>query len=220
MASRLLMTCLIMAGFFLGIGFISSLLLALSVLSRIFGIILGIILCLLAVLFIVLIFKKSEDGKLRWQYIFTSVASIAAGIILLATSSNFYVVDSKLNKFSLYVIITVSLTSLLSVALPYITNKVIADEFKSANIDKAQETTLYIISNLLTAFLIAGSFCFTDLESNSKVFSTDFGFSAIAWVVAGIFGAILGYIIDSKTTPLASQYDSNYDTTNSYDSIK
>ena len=189
---------------------------------------------LLGIMFINIVFCINNNNKLtakgkyyRWYWfiIFQKFAilnrkTFASGIILIATGSNFYVVDAKLNKFSIYVIITISLTSLLGVALPYITNKIIADVMKSANIDMAQETTLYIIINLLTAFLVAASFTLTDLESNSKVFSSDFTISIAVWAIAAILGAIIGFIVESKSTPLASQYDSNYDTSGTYDNIK
>ena len=220
MVSRLIVTCGVLAGLFAAIGFLTSLILALSILNRTIATVFGSILLFCAVGFVYLSFWRNEDGKLRWQYIFTMILSLASGIILISLDCDFYVLDAKLNKFSIFVIVTIAITSLLSVLLPYITNKIIADSLKSANIFKDQETTLYIIINLLTAFLVAAAFTITDLEANSKVFSSDFTISIAVWAIAAILGAIIGYLIESKSTPLASQYDSNYDTAGTYDNIK
>lgn len=220
MVSRTVTTCGVMAGLFAGVAFIASLILALCIVSHGFSIVIGIIVLALGALFIYLAFFKNEEGKLRWQYLFVAVISCVAGLILIFTSSNFHVQDSRVNKLSIYTLVAASFTSLLSVVLTFVTGKIIPDVLKSGNMDRAQETTLYIILNILVAFLLAFSFILKVLPEVSKVFSKDFSLSIIVWIIAAAVGGVVGYIFESKSTPLASAYDSNYDSNNSYDNIK
>ena len=220
MASRTVVTCCVMAILFAVNAFVSSLILALCVASHGFSIIVGIVVFVSAAVFIYLGFFKNDNGKLRWQYLFVAIISIFSGFILCFTSSDFHVKDSRANKLAIYSIVAASFTTAFGVLTTLITNKMISDVLKSGNMDLAQETTLYVILEILIAFLLGLSFILKVLPSVGKVFSKDFSLSIIVWVIAALIGAGVGYIFESKSTPLASAYDSNYDTNNSYDNIK
>ena len=216
-SSTLIRTAGIMAGIEFFITFFVSLFLCLIISNNNF--IYSLIFFLSSIILFYLIYFKKIDNKINWLYYLSLIFSLISGFILLFLSYSFFLTESYLNKVSVYLLISIGFSNLLSLLLPFLTNLIIPDVILSSNLDFNQQSILYVILNMFISIITVSLISLSKTTTNKGVFNDGFYYSIFSWLIAALFGALIGYIFDSKTSPLAGSYVSNIDPSKAYDAV-
>ncbi|EAY10882.1 hypothetical protein TVAG_012480 [Trichomonas vaginalis G3] len=218
MVSRVLKLALVEGvGFFLATCLV-AILQALSIQMRIVTFILGGILLATVVALLFKSFWKHTEGDPRWYLFVPAIISLVAGLLYFIVSKDFYTAEKNFEKFIVYSVEMVAVGQLFALLLPFITKFLIEDSLKAAGIDYPQEAGAYIgFFTLLSVGQAAFFVFFTKFDAN--IWNSGFLLSIAAWFIGAILGAVVGYVFENRSSPLASAYVSTYDS-NTYDASK
>lgn len=196
---------------------IQSLLLANTRILKIFGGVLLVVAVIIIGLHISNLSCGHNRSEAKWTLIISFIFALVAGILYLTMKNTFHNTDSFLNKICVYTIEIAGICFPLCLLIPFLTKLLMGDTIKAAEFDYTQESGLYISFFALISF--AQGIVFAS-KNSSNIWGSVFPLSIINCCIAAILGAFVGYTIENKSSPLATAYVSNYDTTNVYDSTK
>ena len=191
---------------------LASLIVCFCIADRLASIIFAVVLLILAVFYFYLGFVSESENASRGLYFFTSLASLAAGIIYFCLTNDWNVSGSYLNHFVIYVIPLAALSSALSLQWKLITSFAFQDVLDSAHLGGGKEPAIYCVMNLLAAFVAALVIPATTATTNDARCGAGIVNSIGVWFLNAIVAFFIGFrILYQNAAPLSGQVDASYD---------
>lgn len=187
---------------------VSSLLICFAAKFNIFRIILAVVFAVLCVVFVVFSFVGDGAAGRRTVFMGTAVGSLASFVTLISSSSSFHQTSSMLDKFVVYFIVAVTISSILCAMWPFLTSKLLYVIISSTSIDYAQESLLYISVNGVVSVFVALFISLSGKPEVNDAFRKGFVISIAAWFISFLANGAIGWMLESKSAPMASAYDS------------
>ena len=179
---------------------IASLFLCFSIASKGFKITAAIILLLFALVILFLAFFRGDEKTPKISYICVGICDLLTAIIWFCINQNFHIKDSYLNRVVIYAFLTISYTISIACFWPLITRRVFGALLAENRITEKQETLLYIVLNVLYAFIIALVVPISSATSVSTLCKDGIVYSIGFWIVNALLGFLIGIFLSRATS--------------------
>jgi hypothetical protein len=150
---------------------------------------------ILAVVFILLALFRNDSQLNKTTLWFLVILEFVVAIATPLIPYNFHDDSGYLNRVVVYFIIEIALISGLAALWRFPTLLFSAELFEAAGVDKAQETLLYVLWGVLSAFLVSWFLPLKETYQRKTMFDWAVKYTVGFYFVNGLLAALLGVVI-------------------------
>jgi hypothetical protein len=150
---------------------------------------------LFAAISIFLALFKNDSQLNKTTLWFLAIVELVAAIATPVIPYNFHDDSGYLNRVVVYFIIEIALISGLASLWRFPTLLFSGELFEAAGVDKAQETLLYVLWGVLSAFLVSWLLPLKETYQRNVMFDWAVKYTVGFYFVSGLLAALLGIVI-------------------------
>lgn len=195
---------LLPVGVYAGLGLVSSavttLLMAFSISSAVFQIIVGVIVIAVGCLFGFFVYLWREDLRQRTMAILTALFCVVGGIVHACCTGLFYLTSGYCNRLAAHLFIFIGAHMAIVHAWPFLSNLLLRSTLDGAGLDKPKEIQIFYVVEILAAIILDLFFCIPQYQTIGEQWRNSIALGVAPWFINAILSGLTGFLITRRSS--------------------